>query len=268
MKKKASRPATKKTQTKSKTRKGAVRRADIPPDGLRQLNAGTLESATLAEGLAVDFGKLLKAVAPELPADSRKRIRPKDGITTRMRTAGEILAGHYGLEGMTTFATHSSDTVRGWSAFMLTACPELTLAQRLKHIEPLADDPHFGVREWAWLALRDALAKDILGAIELLQPWTGEDSANLRRFAVESTRPRGVWCAHIALLKDEPEHGTPLLEPLRSDTSKYVRDSVANWLNDAGKSQPDWVRKLCERWNQESSTPETAYITRRASRSL
>ncbi len=249
-------------------RKGAAKRSAIPADVLRGLNDGTLESATLAEGLAIDFAVLLNAAAPELPASLRDTVRAGDGITSRMRAAGTALAVHFGPKGYDRFTQHPSDTVRGWGAYLLSALPNLTLKQRLDGIRPLADDPHFGVREWAWLALREAIAADVPQAIQRLTSWTKLRSANLRRFASESTRPRGVWCAHIRLLKDQPQLGLPLLEPLRSDPAKYVRDSVANWLNDAGKSDPDWVRALCERWEQESPSPETRTLVARALRNL
>ena len=75
-------------------------------------------------------------------------------------------------------------------------------------------------------------------------------------------------CAPLAALKAEPWRAVTLLQPLRADPSLYVRNSVANWLNDASRTQPAWVEDLCARWSRESATPEIGYIVRRALRTL
>jgi 3-methyladenine DNA glycosylase AlkC len=65
-------------------------------------------------------------------------------------------------------------------------------------------------------------------------------------------------------LRDDPTPGLAVLEPLRADTHRYVQDSVANWLNDAAKDRPDWVRHVLESWREEVSP----YVHKRAARSL
>ena len=163
---------------------------------------------------------------------------------------------------------HQSDVVRNWVAFIVGGQASLQLPAQLTAIEPLATDPHFGVRETAWLALRPAIERELDDAIDLLSAWPAHQHEGIRRFASEITRPCGVWCSHLVRLKAEPALAIPILTPLRSDASKYVRDSVGNWLNDASKSQPAWVKQLCRRWQRESRTPETAYIVSKALRTI
>ena len=242
--------------------------ADIIPARLALLNGGSVASATLTEGLAVDFAQLLAAAVPDLGAVRLERMRAQAaaGITKRMVLAAQLL-----LEAdadLAVLQAHPSDTVRGWTCFVIAAQAGWTLAQQLAAMRPLADDGHFGVREWAWLALRPHLAEHLPDAIALLAPWTADPSERVRRFACEALRPRGVWCAHIAQLKEQPQLALPLLQPLRADPAVYVQDSVANWLNDAAKRQPDWVRSLCAQWLLESPVAATARICKRAQRSL
>jgi 3-methyladenine DNA glycosylase AlkC len=104
--------------------------------------------------------------------------------------------------------------------------------------------------------------------IQILTSWTTSENENIRRYAAESMRPVGVWVKKIAQFQEEPHLTLPILEPLKSDSSKYVRDAVANWINDASKSQPDWALQLCARWEQVSTTKETAYIVKRGLRTL
>lgn len=188
-----------------------------------------------------------------------------------MERAGNFLVNRPDYDAVFAHAMgHFADTVRGWAAYALRVRWEHgdDLEMSLRAVRPLADDPHFGVREWAWLALRPAVLEALPEAFTLLAPWTREDSPNLRRFAVEILRPRGVWCAHSPALKADPSPGLAFLEPLRADPSPYVRASVGNWLNDAAKTCPEWVDSLCGRWETESPLPHTHHIVRRARRSL
>lgn len=251
------------------TRKGAARTADIPPEVLAALERGEMQSATLVECLAVDHARLLQAAFAGLPPQLIEQAEAVSqlGILKRMARTGAILLDHLGTAGIDRCQSHPSDTVRGWACFMVGALPGLTLEQRLAAIRPLADDEHFGVREWAWMAVRPHLASELEAGIALLSTWTASPSVRLRRFACEAVRPRGVWCAHIPALKQNPALALPVLDPLRADPEAYVQNSVANWLNDAAKDRPDWVRALCRQWQQDPSAA-THRICSRALRNL
>ena len=242
---------------------------------LAQLNSGQDASGNLAEGLAVDFAVLMAAALPQAHAAALEKMRQAAtwGISKRMVLAGEIVLDTVGRQGLESLAGHGSDTVRGWVCYAFAhdyalRDPAKPLENLLDAVRPLADDAHFGVREWVWLAVRPHIATQPQQAISHLAGWATASSERVRRFASESTRPRGVWCAHMNILKENPALGLPVLEPLKADPSKYVQDSVGNWLNDAAKSQPQWVRRLCEVWLAQSPGKPTEYICKRALRSL
>jgi 3-methyladenine DNA glycosylase AlkC len=247
--------------------KGARRLADVPSDVRAELNAGVREAANLMESLAVDFAVLLRAAAPTLSDAEIAAVAAAGGIVQRMQAAGELLAQRFGAKALE-FREHPSDTVRGWSAFALAALPGNDVRRKLALVESLADDRNYGVREWAWMAVRPAVAEELNSAVRILAKWARKKSANVRRFASECTRPCGVWCRHLAAMKETPELGLPILEPLRADESKYVQNSVGNWLSDAAKTQPHWVEELCRRWERESDEPATRRICTRARRNL
>lgn len=256
-------------------RKGSRSIAEIPAEVLGQLNRGEIESANLVEFLGVDRRKLIEHLLVQY--DRKEYLPPilaelnsleKVTASTIYKAIGDKLAEFNDSELLAHFATHPSDIVRCWATYMIGNNAELDLVQMLEAIRPFAADRHFNVRECAWCDVRKTMAQNLSQSLEIMAQWAMDEDENIRRFASEATRPRGVWCEHIVPLKENPALGLPILEPLKSDSSKYVRDSVGNWLNDASKTQPDFVIDLCRRWKAESDTPQTGYIIKRALRTL
>ena len=80
--------------------------------------------------------------------------------------------------------------------------------------------------------------------------------------------PQSEYVRVIEALKEKPEIYLSILDKLKSDNSKYVQDSVGNWLNDASKTQPDFVIEICRNWEKSSPTKETYYIIKKALRTI
>lgn len=260
-------------------RKGARSTKDIPTSVLEQLNRGEIETANLVEWLAVNQTKLLENVLKE--SDRMDYLEPiltdirnlkKQTVNTINEAIGTGILTESILnndaEILSIISKHRSDLVRCWSAYTIGKKEELIIEEIFEQIQFLSADKHFGVREISWLAIRSSIIKNLEKSFEILLEWTSSEDENIRRFATESTRPRGVWCEHIEKLKKEPELGLKILNALKSDSSKYVQDSVGNWLNDASKTRPDFVKDLCEKWEKESPTKETLYIIKKALRTI
>lgn len=233
-------------------------------DKITQLNLGTLQTKTLMDTLSIDFNLLLRNTFLHLEFEPI----PKElGITKKMLHVAMVLQQQTGFLEFETLKNHSSDTIRGFACYLIAIQP-LSLKDKLDLIYPLAQDSHFGVREWAWLALRPDVANNLSEALILLKPWVADTNENIRRFASEITRPRGVWCSHIKELRKEPWIALDFIKPLNSDSSKYVQLSVANWLNDAGKDHPEWVVTVCKEWLSTSHSMHTEKICKRAQRNI
>lgn len=260
-------------------RKGARSMKDIPGDILAQLNRGEIETANLTEWLAVEQRILLENLLQQ--NDRKAYLKPvlekldqlkKQTVNTINEAIGTALLSlaHQNQDEafLLKLSTHQADLVRCWAAYAIGRNLGIDLKEKLQNIQQFASDSHFGVREICWMAVRPDISKNLTESILILSAWTKHKDENVRRFASESTRPRGVWCEHINALKQNPGLGLEILEPLRSDSSRYVQDSVGNWLNDASKSQPEFVTEICDEWLRESATKETQYIVKKALRTI
>lgn len=260
-------------------RKGSRSAKEIPKEVLEQLNNGEIETANLVEWLAVDQCLLLENLLKKnnriqylKPILANIETLKKQTVNTINEAIGisifEQSLKNSDPEILLILTNHTSDLVRCWATYTIGKNKDLDINKKLEQIQVFSADKHFGVREICWLAVRSSIAKNLIKSIEILSSWTNHADENVRRFASEATRPRGVWCEHIEELKQNPDLGLAILEPLKSDKAKYVQDSVGNWLNDASKTQPDFVKQLCEKWKNESPTKETTYIIKKALRTI
>ncbi len=260
-------------------RKGSKSTKDIPKDILEQLNRGEIETANLVEWLAVDQRLLLENLLKEF--NRKEYLKPilaaienlkKKTVNTINEAIGislfEQSIRNNDNEILAIISNHKSDLIRCWATYTIGRNNKLTIKDKLQKLQLFSADKHFGVREICWLAVRPSIAKELTKSLKILATWTTNKDENIRRFASEATRPRGVWCEHIEELKQNPALGLIILEPIKSDKTKYVQDSVGNWLNDASKSQPKFVIDLCKKWEKESKTKETIYIIKRALRTI
>lgn len=97
--------------------------------------------------------------------------------------------------------------------------------------------------------------------------WSKSDNEHLRRLASEGARPRLPWATHLPWIAENPDWLKPILENLKSDSSRYVQKSVANVINDLSKTQKEWVLNLMNIWKVNASV-ETQWIIKHALRTL
>jgi 3-methyladenine DNA glycosylase AlkC len=130
-------------------------------------------------------------------------------------------------------------------------------------MEALAYYTQFGSSEFA---IREFLKYDFDRTIEVMKLWTESPCHHIRRLASEGCRPRLPWAMAIPELKKNPNPILPILTILKSDSSEYVRRSVANNLNDIAKDNPQIVIEIARKWKGQAK--ETDAIIKHACRTL
>lgn len=256
-------------------RKGVRKVVDIPAEVLQLLNEGKIATVNLTEWLAVDQHQLLSTFLKtinkeewlddiEIALLAQKKPSANNNAKTIGLAFGQLLPQER-LDQL--FGGHASDVVRCWHCWASSIQQDDTAAL-LESMKAFAADSHFGIREVVIFATKERLATDLPTAIPILAQWTQSSDENVRRYAAEVLRPIGVWTKKITAFQEDPDLALPVLTPLRADPSKYVQNAVANWLNDASKSQPAWVKTLCQEWEASSSVKATAYIIKRGLRTI
>ncbi|KGF24104.1 DNA alkylation repair protein [Corynebacterium tuscaniense] len=97
--------------------------------------------------------------------------------------------------------------------------------------------------------------------------WADSNSHNVRRLASEGIRPRLPWAkVHTPFVAD-PSPIIPILDRLYDDESLFVRKSVANNLNDIGRTHPELALATATRW-ADSGAPHAEWVVERGLRGL
>jgi len=96
--------------------------------------------------------------------------------------------------------------------------------------------------------------------------WAKHPNPNVRRFSSEGCRPRLPWGMVLPDFIADPAPILPILEILKTDSSEYVRKSVANNLNDISKDHPEIVRRIATRWY--GTNKDVNWVVKHAVRTL
>lgn len=118
----------------------------------------------------------------------------------------------------------------------------------------------------AEFAIRPYIVRYPEQMMAIMLEWTQHPNHLVRRLASEGCRPRLPWGMALVAFKRDPAPILPILEALREDSSEYVRNSVANNLNDITKDHPNLVLRLAQEWY--GSNPGTNWILKHACRNL
>ncbi len=122
-------------------------------------------------------------------------------------------------------------------------------------------------RSTAEFAIRPFIVQHPALTFAILERWTRDPSAHVRRLVSEGSRPRLPWGMQLKGLIADPTPTLPLLRALQDDPSEYVRRSVANHLNDIAKDHPELIAAWLEEF-LPGATPQRKALLKHAGRTL
>ncbi len=123
----------------------------------------------------------------------------------------------------------------------------------------------------AEFAIRPFIRDNPERALSTIRKWTRDSDPAVRRLCSEGLRPLLPWGKRVPYLTENPETIVAILDELVEDPSADVRRSVANNINDIGKSHPDLAVQTCRRWLERATPTQREPIERlikHATRSL
>lgn len=188
-------------------------------------------------------------------------------LNARLRNTSIVLHKYLPKEFEKTLATlydASTSLPHGYTALVL---PDFVALNGQAYfdisMQALKDFTAMGSSEFA---VRTFLKADPKRALSVMQEWTQDPNAHVRRLASEGSRPRLPWSFKLDAIIQEPSLTRSILEELKQDDSLYVRKSVANHLNDHSKDNVEYLIELLRAW--DISHVHTSWIMKHAGRSL
>ena len=103
----------------------------------------------------------------------------------------------------------------------------------------------FSSSEWA---VRPFIISHEERMMAQMYAWSKHENEHVRRLSSEGCRPQLPWSQALNSFKKDPAPILPILEQLKTDPSPYVRNSVANNLNDISKTHPNLVAQIAKSW--------------------
>lgn len=101
--------------------------------------------------------------------------------------------------------------------------------------------------------------------LEVANQWSKNENLHIRRLASEGLRPRLPWAKKVDLFSENPTPVFNVLKNMKSDSSAFVRKSVANNLADFLKENYSYTFSFIEKW-ADNPSKETRWIIKHALR--